>query len=85
MWGFEDVTDDIVYSHEVGLRKPDPAIYALAAERLGVAPYEVLFLDDVSANVEAARHAGWHGVLHVDTTTSIPALEAVIAAEADRA
>ena len=85
VWGFEDVTDDIVYSHEVGLRKPDPAIYALAAERLGVAPYEVLFLDDVSANVEAAREAGWHGVLHVDTATSIRELEAVIAAEADHA
>ena len=81
VWGFEDVTDDIVYSHEVGLRKPDPAIYALAAERLGVAPYEVLFLDDVSANVEAARQAGWHAVLHVGTAASIRELEAIIAAE----
>ena len=31
-YGFEDITDDIVYSHEVGLAKPDPAIYALAAQ-----------------------------------------------------
>jgi HAD superfamily hydrolase (TIGR01509 family) len=82
VWGFEDVTDDIVYSHEVGLRKPDPAIYALAAERLGVAPYEVVFLDDVAVNVEAAREAGWHAVLHVDTARSIRELEAVIAAGA---
>jgi HAD superfamily hydrolase (TIGR01509 family) len=82
VWGFEDVTDDIVYSHEVGLRKPDPAIYALTAERLGVQPHEIVFLDDVVANVEAARRAGWHAVLHVDTATTIVEIEAVIGAEA---
>ena len=80
MWGFEDVTDDIVYSHEVRLRKPDPAIYTLTAERLGVAPHEILFLDDVVANADAARRAGWHAVVHVDTPTSIRDLEVVIAA-----
>ena len=81
MWGFEDVTDDIVYSHEVRLRKPDPAIYVLTAERLGVAPREIVFLDDVVTNIDAARRAGWHAVLHVDTATSIRDLEAVIDAE----
>lgn len=79
VWGFEDLTDDIVYSHEVGLRKPDPAVYALSALRLGVAPQEIVFLDDVEANVEAARSAGWHAVRHLDTPTSIRELEAVIA------
>ncbi len=78
-WGFEDITDDIVYSHEVGLAKPDPAIYALAARRLGVQPGEIVFLDDVQANVDGATAAGWHAVLHVDTPTSIERLEAVIA------
>jgi putative hydrolase of the HAD superfamily len=81
VWGFEAITDDIVYSHEVGLRKPDPAIYALTAERLAVEPHEIVFLDDVATNVDAARRAGWHAVLHVDTPTSIRDLEAVIAAE----
>jgi FMN phosphatase YigB (HAD superfamily) len=81
VWGFETITDDIVYSHEVGLRKPDPAIYALTAERLAVEPHEIVFLDDVATNVDAARRAGWHAVLHVDTPTSIRDLEAVIAAE----
>jgi FMN phosphatase YigB (HAD superfamily) len=46
-YGFEAITDDLVYSHEVGLRKPDPAIFALATSRLGVEPGEVVFLDDV--------------------------------------
>lgn len=80
--GFEDVTDDIVYSHEVGLAKPDPAAYELVTRRLEVEPGEVLFLDDVEANVVAARALGWHAVLHRDTATSIAEMERVIAAAA---
>ncbi len=80
-WGFEEITDDIVYSHEVGLAKPDPAIYALSAERLGVEPHEIVFLDDHPPNIAAARAEGWHAGLHVDTATSIAEMEAVIAAE----
>lgn len=79
--GFEGVTDDIVYSHEVGLAKPDPAVYALSASRLGVEPGEVLFLDDLAVNVAAAAAEGWHAVLHVDTPTSIRAMEQVIERE----
>jgi len=78
-WGFEEMTDDIVYSHEVGLSKPDPAVYALAAARLGVEPGQIVFLDDAEVNVLAARAAGWHGVLHEDTTRSIAELERIIA------
>ena len=81
-WGFEDITDDIVYSHEVGLTKPDPAIYVLTAHRLGVEPQEIVFLDDHPPNVAAARAVGWHAVHHVDTPTSIRKIEAIIAAEA---
>jgi FMN phosphatase YigB (HAD superfamily) len=80
-WRFEEVTDDIVYSHEVALKKPDPAIYALAGRRLGVEPHEVLFLDDVPVNVDAARAAGWHAVLHESTPGSIAELERIIATE----
>jgi putative hydrolase of the HAD superfamily len=78
-WGFEEMTDDLVYSHEVGLAKPDPAVYALAAARLGVEGSEIVFLDDVAANVAAARAAGWHAVLHEDTVRSIAELERIIA------
>ncbi len=77
-WGFEEVTDDIVYSHEVGLRKPDPRIYGLAAERLGVRPGEIVFLDDVPGHVEAARVAGWHAVVHRTTSESIREVERII-------
>lgn len=78
MHGFEDITDVIVYSHEVGVAKPDPAAYELTTRRLGVEPREILFLDDVEANVEAARAFGWHAVLHLDTATSIQEMERII-------
>jgi putative hydrolase of the HAD superfamily len=81
-WGFEEITDDIVYSHEVGLMKPDPRIYALSAERLGVLPSEVVFLDDVEGHVAAAREAGWHAVVHRSTPESIREVERIIAQQA---
>ena len=81
MWGFEDVTDDIVYSHEVRLRKPDPAIYALTAERLGVAPHEIA----LPRRRGRERRRGTTGRLARRAPrghpTSIRDLEAVIAAE----
>jgi FMN phosphatase YigB (HAD superfamily) len=78
--GFEDITDDIVYSHEVGLAKPDPAAYEIVTARLGVTAGEVLFLDDVEPNVVAARALGWHAVLHRDTSSSIAEMERIIEA-----
>lgn len=76
--GFEEVTDVIVYSHEVGLAKPDPRAYTLTADRLGVQPHEIVFLDDVEANVAGARDAGWHAVLHVSTPESVAGMEQII-------
>jgi len=46
------------FSHRLKIAKPDPAIYAHAAEGLGVAPGEILFLDDREENIAAARNAG---------------------------
>ena len=60
-WGFEEITDDIVYSHEVGLRKPDPRIFVLAAERLGVRPDEIVFLDDVAGPCRGGPRGGVPG------------------------
>jgi putative hydrolase of the HAD superfamily len=80
-YGFEQLVDVIVYSHEVGLAKPDPAIYALTAERLGAHPHEIVFLDDHEEPVAAARRLGWHGVLHRDTPDSIRAVNEILAAQ----
>ncbi|MBV9315708.1 MAG: HAD family phosphatase [Pseudonocardia sp.] len=53
----------IVISGEVGLTKPDPAIFHLALARFGLDPAECLFIDDNPANVSTARHLGMPAVL----------------------
>jgi epoxide hydrolase-like predicted phosphatase len=50
--------DVFIESAKVGLRKPDPKIYELACSAFGVAPFEVAFLDDIGANLKAARALG---------------------------
>ena len=50
--------DDIVISAEVRFRKPEPEIYRLALQKLGVEPAETLFIDDLPRNVDAARMLG---------------------------
>ena len=71
-WGYsvypfdrlEQYFDDLVLSGQVGLRKPDPAIYRLAADRLGVALEACVFVDDLERNVEVAIELGMVGVHH---------------------
>ncbi|HSE04940.1 MAG TPA: HAD family phosphatase [Methylomirabilota bacterium] len=59
-----ELFDDIVVSAEVGMAKPDPAIFRLAADRLGLPPTSCVFVDDWDKNVEAARAVGMEAVLH---------------------
>jgi putative hydrolase of the HAD superfamily len=59
-----DRFDALVASHLVGVRKPDPAIYRHAREQAGCPASECLFIDDLPANVEAARACGWQGVVY---------------------
>jgi len=60
---WEELFDDIVDSHEVGLRKPNPAIFHLALERLEATAERTAFCDDMQANVTAADALGLFGVL----------------------
>ncbi|MGH2968309.1 MAG: HAD family hydrolase [Solirubrobacteraceae bacterium] len=59
-----ELFDAWVISAEVGLRKPDPAIYELAAERLGLAPRACVFVDDLPGNLKPARALGMATVIH---------------------
>ncbi len=58
----DDLFDVVIDSSRVGLRKPDPAIYRLACERLGVQPDECIFIDDLECNVDAARQLGMEAI-----------------------
>jgi putative hydrolase of the HAD superfamily len=78
-YGFEDMVDDIVYSHEAGMSKPDPRIYALACTRLGVRPEETVFVDDRVYCVAGAREAGMHAVHFQHNTQAIEDIDRLLA------
>ncbi|MGH3386201.1 MAG: HAD family hydrolase [Nocardioidaceae bacterium] len=75
--GWDDMFDEVVISGEVGLRKPELAIFTLVCRRLGVAPAECVFVDDQAHNVEAAAALGMTGVLHTSYDESAARLEAL--------
>jgi epoxide hydrolase-like predicted phosphatase len=64
----DELFDEVVISGEVGIIKPDPAIYELMATRLEVAPAECLFIDDRSPNIEAAKRVGMQAVVFTSNT-----------------
>ena len=70
--------DVYVNSAYVGLRKPDPAIFHLTLDQLGVAPQQAVFVDDSLRNVDSARELGIHTIQFVDPITSLPELEALL-------
>ena len=66
-------------SNEVGLLKPDPAIFETALDLLGVLPQQAIFVDDIAENVEAARELGMAGIVHTTWEETCPQLEAWLA------
>jgi len=61
-WKIADAFDQMVISAEVGLVKPDPAIYRMTLDRLEVEAGQAVFIDDMAVNVEAARQVGMHAI-----------------------
>lgn len=76
LYGFERMCDLLVYSHEVGVAKPDRRIFELTCERLGVRPRDSVFLDDVEENVLAARSLGMEAIQFESTAQAIREIEA---------
>jgi putative hydrolase of the HAD superfamily len=73
----DDIFETVVDSAFVGVRKPDPAIYAIVLERLRLPAEECAFVDDVAVNVEAARSLGFAAVHFRDTAQAIAELDAL--------
>ena len=73
-----ELFDDFVESSLVGMRKPDPRIYQLACERIGVAPAEAVFLDDIGRNLKTARELGMTTIKVEDPDTALAALEELL-------
>ena len=70
--------DALVESRAVGMRKPDPRIYQLICERLGVEPSETAFLDDIGAHLKSARALGMHTIKVDDPQQALRELGALV-------
>ncbi|KAF0962974.1 MULTISPECIES: HAD-IA family hydrolase [unclassified Rhodococcus (in: high G+C Gram-positive bacteria)] len=76
------LVDQVVLSGDVGVAKPDPRIYRLTAESLGLDPGDCIFVDDLPVNVRGAVAVGMVGIHHVDGAAT--ADEIAILLEVDR-
>ena len=70
--------DVVIESSVVGVRKPDPAFYAMACEALGVEPSACVFLDDLGVNLKPARAMGMTTIKVVDIGEALAELEAAV-------
>jgi putative hydrolase of the HAD superfamily len=77
------IFDLVIDSSEVGCRKPEPEIYELTTERLGIAPERILYLDDFLANVEGARGAGWDAIHVTGPEQALAALDLALGSAPD--
>jgi putative hydrolase of the HAD superfamily len=84
-WVMDHYTDEIramfdatVISGEVGLHKPQPEIFRLAARRVGAAPEHCVFVDDLRENCEGAEAVGMTSVLHRDPADTVARLEELL-------
>jgi epoxide hydrolase-like predicted phosphatase len=74
----EELVDTVIVSAEEGMAKPDDRIYRLALTRLGVAPEEAVFIDDLLVNVEAARRLGLKAVQFQTNTQTIGEIKSIL-------
>jgi putative hydrolase of the HAD superfamily len=74
----DELFDATVISGEVGLHKPQPEIFLLGAERIGLAPAECVFVDDLRENCLGAEAVGMTAVLHRGPGRTMPQLERLL-------
>ncbi|MFE7804321.1 HAD family hydrolase [Streptomyces sp. NPDC057430] len=76
LYRFDELVEHIVYSHEIGVEKPDPRAFEAACAGLEVRPESCLFIDDFAVNVEAAQTAGMQAHLFEDNARTITRIAA---------
>jgi epoxide hydrolase-like predicted phosphatase len=74
----DELFDAVVISGEVGMHKPEPEIYELGAERIGVAPDDCVFVDDLRVNCAGAEAIGMKAILHRGPEGTLPQLEELL-------
>ena len=80
----DNLFDVVIDSSEVGMRKPEPGIYALTEEKLGLAGEHLLFVDDIGLNLKAGRARGWQTLKFVDSAQVVQVLGRLVAARPPR-
>lgn len=70
--------DHVVESSKIGMRKPDPRIYQLACDTLGVSPANCVYLDDLGINLKPAAQLGMKTIKVVDPAAALAELEAAV-------
>jgi epoxide hydrolase-like predicted phosphatase len=75
---FETLFDGVVISGEVGMHKPQPEIFILGAERVGLAAEQCVFVDDLRENCVGAEAVGMTAVLHRDSGETLVRLEELL-------
>lgn len=78
---FPDLFDGVVISGDEGLHKPQPEIYELGCERVGLEPPECVFVDDLRENCDGAEAIGMTAVLHRGAERTLPRLEELLGVE----
>lgn len=76
-----DLFDAVVISGQVGLRKPDPEIYRLAVQKVGLDPAECVFVDDLPSNIGPAAQLGMGTIRHTDPAATITQLASIFGVE----
>jgi putative hydrolase of the HAD superfamily len=74
----QELFDAVVISGDVGMHKPDPEIFKLGAERIGVPADECVFVDDLRENCAGAEAVGMTAILHRGPGSTLPALEKLL-------
>ena len=74
----EELFDAIVISGDVGMHKPEPEIFRLGAERIGVPPEDCVFVDDLRENCAGAEAVGMTAILHRGPESTLPELEKLL-------
>ncbi len=77
-WKIDHLFDDVLISAEMGVTKPDPAIYNRSLANLDVNPKNALFVDDFKVNIHAAESLGMKTVWYQSTSQTIEAVESLL-------
>lgn len=79
-FGFDALFDEVIYSSQAGVQKPDAGIFKFLCNRYGISPSKVIMVDDDPKNIEGAKKAGLHGVLFNNAKQTAADLEKMLKA-----